>query len=110
MGNSGRLRSEAMSAETELLEVNSWHIVESTLDLQRSLKTLEIPSKILITPSCLQKNPSEYQPLAKYRNIKKTAIFDKSAILNFLLYIHFKHFAASLNSIAISIFKIFLLS
>jgi hypothetical protein len=30
MGNSGQIGSEAMSAETELLEVDSWRMVEST--------------------------------------------------------------------------------
>jgi hypothetical protein len=30
MRNSGQIRSEAMSAETELLEVNTWRMVGST--------------------------------------------------------------------------------
>jgi hypothetical protein len=34
MGNSGQIRSEAMSAVTELLEVNSWRMVRSTSSLQ----------------------------------------------------------------------------
>jgi hypothetical protein len=33
MGNSGQIRSEAMSTETELLEVNSWRMVGSTFSL-----------------------------------------------------------------------------
>jgi hypothetical protein len=33
MENSGQIRSEAMSAETELLEVNSWSMVGSTSSL-----------------------------------------------------------------------------
>jgi hypothetical protein len=33
MGNSGQIRSEVMSAETELLEVNSWRMVGSISSL-----------------------------------------------------------------------------
>jgi hypothetical protein len=33
MGNSGQIRSEAMSTETELLEVNNWRLVGSTSSL-----------------------------------------------------------------------------